>query len=76
MYRLRRLQSMHTHPYEHMHANPTPMHAFERLGRLDLEIDEITIDASLSTGTSRTTESIARVNPGINSEKYVHLYQI
>ena len=40
---------MHTHPYEHMHANPTPMHAFERLGRLDLEIDEITTDVSLSS---------------------------
>ena len=76
MYRLRRLQSMHTHPYEHIHANPTPMHAFERLGRLDLEIDEITTDASLSIGTSPTTESIARVNPVINLEKCEHPYQI
>ena len=50
-YRLRRLQRLHTRPYEHTHANPAPMHAFERLGRLDLEIDKITIDASLSMGT-------------------------
>ena len=38
----------------------------------DLEIHEVTIGASLSTGTSPTTESIAPVNPG----KYEHPCQV
>ena len=41
-----------------------------------LEIDEITTGASLSTGTSPTTESTTPLNPGINSEKYEHSYRV
>jgi hypothetical protein len=31
---------MSTHPYEHMHAHPTPMSTSERLSQPDLEIHE------------------------------------
>ena len=44
----------HTHLYEHVYANPTYEH-LQRIGPADLEISEVTIDASLSTGTSLTT---------------------
>jgi hypothetical protein len=40
----RHSQRTHTHPYEYTHANPTPRSIF-------------TTGASLSTGTSPTTES-------------------
>jgi hypothetical protein len=47
-----------THPYEHMHAcKPYPKEYLRRLGRQILKIDEVTTSASLSTGTSPTTES-------------------
>jgi hypothetical protein len=42
----------------------------------DYEIHEGTAGASLSTGTSPTTESIAPVNPGINPEKYEYSCQV
>jgi hypothetical protein len=32
---------MSTHPYEHTHAQLTPMNTYERLSRLDLEIYEV-----------------------------------
>jgi hypothetical protein len=41
----------------------------EGLEPANLEIDEVTIDASLLTGTSPTTQRIARDNPKINLEK-------
>jgi len=44
---------------------------------VDLEIHEITIGASQSTGTSPATESIALLNPKIiNPEKYEHPCQV
>ena len=49
-----------TLPYEHL----------RRTEPADLEIHEVTMDASLSTETSLTTESIALLNLGINSGKY------
>jgi len=48
-----------TLPYEHL----------RRTEPADLEIHEVTMDASLSTETSPTTESIALLNLGINPEK-------
>ena len=44
--------------------------------RADLKIHEVTISVSLSAGTSRTTESIAPLNPEINLKKYEHTYQV
>ena len=38
------------------HAHPTPMSTSKILGPAYLEIDEVITDASLLTGTSRTTE--------------------
>jgi len=44
---------------------------------VDLEIHEVTIGASQSTGTSPATESIALLNPEIiNPEKYEHLCKV
>ena len=43
---------------------------------VDLEIHEVTADASLSTGTPPTTESIAPLNPRINPGKYEHPCQV
>jgi hypothetical protein len=55
-----------TLPYEHLQSTePT-----------GLEIHEVTVGASLSTGTSPTTESIAPINPEINSGKSEHPYQV
>jgi hypothetical protein len=42
----------------------------------NLKIHEVTIGASLSTGTSPTTESVAPLNPEISSEKYEHPCQV
>jgi hypothetical protein len=42
----------------------------------DLEIHEVTTDASLSTGTSPTTKNIALLNPEINPGKYDHPCQV
>ena len=55
-----------TYPYEHI----------RRTEPADLEIHEVTTDASLTTGTSPTIESIAPLNPGINLRKYEHPCQI
>jgi hypothetical protein len=55
-----------TLPYKHI-RNTVPAH---------LEIDEVTVRTSLSTGTSPTTETTTSLNPGINTEKYEHRYQI
>jgi hypothetical protein len=49
-------QRTHTHPYEYTHANPTPRSIFEDCQQI-LKTDEVTTGASLSTGTSPTTES-------------------
>jgi hypothetical protein len=43
---------------------------------VDLEIHEVTTGASLSTGTSPTTESIAPLKPRINPEKCEHPCQV
>jgi hypothetical protein len=42
----------------------------------DYEIHEVTTSASLSTGTSPTTESIVSLNLGINPGKYEHPCQV
>ena len=42
----------------------------------NFEIDEVTIDVSLSMGISSTTESIALLNPRKNLEKYKHSCQV
>jgi hypothetical protein len=47
-----------------------------RVGPANLEIDEVTTGASLSTSTSSTTESIASLNPKINPKKCKHPCQI
>ena len=51
-----------------MHAHPTPMSTSERLSPAYLEVNEVTTDASLLTGTSPTTERIAPDNPEINPD--------
>ena len=43
---------------------------------IDLEIHEVTTDASLSTLKSPTAESIAPLKSGINPRKYEHPYQV
>jgi hypothetical protein len=55
-----------TYPYKHL----------RRTEPVDLEIYEVTTGASLSTGTSPTTESIAPLNPEINSRKCEHPCQV
>jgi hypothetical protein len=63
----------YTHYYERTHAHPTLWAPPKNwVGPANLEIDEITIGASLSTNMSLTTKRIAPLNPGINSEKYEH----
>jgi hypothetical protein len=42
----------------------------------NLEIDEVTINASLSMDTSPVIEKIALLNPGVNPEKYEHPFLI
>lgn len=52
----------HAHSPLQIHAcNPTSISTSERLSRQIIEIDEVTISTSLSTGTSLTTERIALV---------------
>ena len=47
----------HVHPYERTYAHPTLTSTSDRLSqRIELEIDEVTTDVSLSTGTSPPTE--------------------
>jgi hypothetical protein len=68
---------MHTYSYKHTYANPTYLYKhIRRTKPTDLEIHKVTTGASLSTGTSPTTETIKPINLGINSEKYEHPYQI
>ena len=55
-----------TLPYEHL----------RRTEPADLEIHEVTMDASLSTETSLTTESIAPLNLEINPGKCEHPCQV
>jgi len=49
----------------HSIPHPTPMSTSERPGQHILEIEEVTTGASLSTGTSPTTERTKLLNPGI-----------
>ena len=51
--RLRHSQRTHTHPYERIARKPYSYEYLQKLDRQVLEIDE----ASLSTGTSHSTES-------------------
>jgi hypothetical protein len=54
-------------------------YSYEHLRRIelaDLEIHEVTTGASLSTGTSSTTESITPLNHRINPGKCEHSYQV
>ena len=51
-------QRTHTHSYERTCANPISMSNFKDvLSRYNLEIDEVTTDALLSTGTSPTLKA-------------------
>jgi len=52
------------------------MSTFRTTEPADLEIHEVTTDASPSIGTSRTSETIAKLNPGINPEKCEHRCQV
>ena len=57
-----------THTYSHSmntDMKTLPYEYFRRLTRQILEIDEVTIDASLSTGTSPTIECTTLLNPRI-----------
>ena len=54
------------YPYEHLRKTVPA----------DLKIDEVTAGASLSTGTSPTTENTTPLNSGINPEKYEHQCQV
>jgi hypothetical protein len=72
-------------PTTHKHAHlplwthirkPYPYEHLWRTELVDLEIHEVTTDASLSRGTSPTTESITPLNPGINPEKREHPCQV
>ena len=47
-----------------------------QIGPTNLEIDEVTTSASLSTDTSPITENIAPLNPRINLGKYEHPSQV
>jgi len=47
-----------------------------QVGPANLEIEEVTTGASLSTSTLPTTESIALLNLGINPEKYEYPCQV
>jgi hypothetical protein len=58
---------MHTRPYEHAHIT-LPLGAFRRLGRQILKIDEVTTNASLSTGTRLTLKAQTLLDP----EKFAH----
>jgi hypothetical protein len=54
-----------------MHVyKPYPYEHLRRTALANLEIYEVTTDASLSTGTLPVTESIAPLNHEINIEKY------
>ena len=64
---LRTSQRIHTHPYEHTYANPTPYEHLRRLIRQILEINEVGTGASLSTRTSPTTKCTTPLNPKILS---------
>jgi len=59
-----------------MHTLPLWAPPKNQVGPANLEIDEVTTGASLSTDMSPTTESIAALNPGINPEKCEHLCQV
>jgi hypothetical protein len=68
---------MYTHSYKYTYANPTYLYKHLRRSKpIDLEIHEVTTGVSLSTGTSPTTKTIEPINPGINSGKYEHPYQV
>jgi hypothetical protein len=69
-------QHTYTHLYEYTYANPTSYEHLRRTELADLEIHELTIGISLSTGTSPITESIAPLNPRINLKKYKHPCQV
>ncbi len=58
----RHSQRTHTHPYKHTHANLTLISIFKDWAKEILKIDEVTIGASLSTGTSPTIKSIKPLN--------------
>ena len=67
---------MHNHP---LWIHIRKLYLYEDLRRIEptnFEIDEVTTDVLLSTGTSPTTESVAPLNPKINSEKYEHPCQV
>jgi hypothetical protein len=67
----------YTRPYERTHTHT--LYPYEHLWRtesVDLEVDEVTTDVSLLTGTSPTIEKIASVNLKINLGKCKHPCQI
>jgi hypothetical protein len=73
------LRNMHIHSPIWTHAHTHTLYPYEHLWRtesVDLEVDEVTTDVSLLTGTSPTIEKIASVNLKINLGKCKHPCQI
>jgi hypothetical protein len=69
---------MNLNKYKHRYSTHT-LTSYEHLRKTiptHLEIDEITTNGSLSTGTSSTTENTTLLNPRINPKKYEHLCQV
>jgi hypothetical protein len=65
----------HTHPGTHV-CKPYLYEHIRRTESANLEIHKVITGASLSTETSPTTESIAPLNPRINTEKCEHPCQV
>jgi hypothetical protein len=68
-----------THIHSLLWTHVRKPYSYEHLQRtepVDLEIHEVTTGASLLTGTSPTTKSIAPLNPRINPGKYEHPCQV
>jgi len=67
----RRCSQTHTLIPMNTRTQPTPMSTSERLSRQIIEINEITIGASLSRGTSPTTEKIAPIKSWNKPKKII-----
>ena len=70
------LDTYNTRTYSPLWIHVRKLYLYEHLWRtepINLEIDEVTTDVLLSTGTSPTTESIAPLNPEINPGKYENI---
>jgi len=68
-------QMLNTHAHSTLWTHIRKPYLYEHLQKTvlaHLEIDEVTIGASLSMGTSPTTKRIVPLNPEINPEKCEH----